>query len=322
MHRASAVLLLLCCALAPCMVGPHAVQATPPSHEHAKPAARHVIHLAITVDDLPGSGPENGDFTHVRIVSDIITTLRAHQAVRPVGFVVGGMLEGRPERQAALDAWVDAGFEVGNHTYSHQSLDELGLEAYLQDIKKNRAVVDPLEERSGQHEQYFRYPYLEEGRTDQERRTLTRFLASQHYLVARVSLDFSDWAWANAYGRCMQRADTQALDLLQQSYLENAMAYLVWSVAAAREVVGRAVPQVLLLHANVATAMNLDALLTAYEKAGVRYVTLEEALSDPIYSASYDRSGGSVFGQASGQLKRPHPPYLVRPLALLDLACR
>src|SRR5262249_15842962 len=99
---------------------------TPPLSPHAAFAHRtnsvakaqspgRGIRLAITVDDLPGGGPESGDFTHPRMVSDIIAALRAHGVQHATGFVVGSMLEGHPERQASIDAWVNAGFEVGNH---------------------------------------------------------------------------------------------------------------------------------------------------------------------------------------------------------------
>lgn len=282
----------------------------------------HPVRLAITVDDLPGGGPEIGGFTHPRIVSDIVATLKAHGVRRATGFVVGVMLENHPERKAALDRWVDAGFEVGNHTYSHSSLAESGLKAYLADIEKNRPLIEELERRTHQSAHYFRYPYLEEGRTEAERRTLGHYLGSHHYTVARVSYDFSDWAWAGPHGRCLEHGDEQAISLLQQSYLANASAYLAWSVAAAHEIVGHSVPQVLLLHANLATASNLDALLTSLEHEGVRYVPLSEALSDPMYTADYASSGGNVFGQASQELHRPHPPWLPRPLELLALACR
>jgi peptidoglycan/xylan/chitin deacetylase (PgdA/CDA1 family) len=315
----ASVTLLLCA-----FILPVASARLPHSHTHterAKSHAHQTIRMALTIDDLPGGGPEVGELTHARILTEIIAQLRAHNVQHATGFVVGSMLEGQPESQAALANWVDAGFEVGNHTYSHRSLDEIGLDAYLQDIEKNRSIVDALDRRPGRHVRYFRYPYLEEGRTETERRTLAHFLAAQHYVPARVSVDFSDWAWAEPYARCMEHEDDQALELLTRSYLENASAFLAWSVAAAHQVLGHSIDHVLLLHANVATARILDALLTAYEKAGVRYVSLTEALSESVYTADYDVSGGNVLGQASHQLKRPHPPWLVRPLALLDLAC-
>jgi peptidoglycan/xylan/chitin deacetylase (PgdA/CDA1 family) len=293
-----------------------------PMGDAAKHHPHHSIRLAISVDDLPGGGPEIGELTHPRILEEIIAVLRAHHVQRPVGFVVGSMLEGHPERQAALDGWVEAGFEVGNHTYSHRSINEIGLEAYLADIERNRPIVDALERRTGQSGRYFRYPYLEEGRTESERKALAHFFAVQRYTVARVSIDFADWAWAGPHGRCLEREDDHAIELLASSYILNASAFLNWSVAASHQVFGRAIPHVLLLHANIATAHNLDALLTTYQSAGVHYVSLAEALSDPAYTASYAWSGSNVFAQASRELKRPHPPWFPRPLELLDLACR
>ncbi|HEX7480566.1 MAG TPA: polysaccharide deacetylase family protein [Polyangiales bacterium] len=280
------------------------------------------IRVAITVDDLPGGGPEVAGYTHVRIVREIIATLQAHHVQHVVGFVVGSMVEGSPERRDAMNAWVQAGFEVGNHTYSHKKLDELGLDGYMQDILANRPIVDALQKQAGQAHAYFRFPYLEEGRNEQERNALRRFLTAQHYTLARVSLGFDDTDWADPYLRCLQTGDTAALETLRQTYLDNALAYLKWSRVAAREVFRRQIPQVLLLHANVPGAKNLDALLTAYEQAGVRFISLEEALAEPAYTARYDLNGGSLFARASLRLARPTPPALVEPEALLELVCR
>jgi len=285
-------------------------------------AQRSTIKMAITVDDLPGAGPELPGYTHVEIVKDFIAVLRAHRVTHATGFVVGSMIAARPERREALDAWVQAGFEVGNHTYSHDTIGQLGLDGYMKDILANRAVVDPLEKRTGQRHSYFRFPYLEEGSTPAERKALSRLLAAQHYTNVRASVTFSDTDWADAYRRCTERGDSAAIDVLQKSYLENAVAELRWAVAASEEVLGRTIPLVLLLHPTLSTAKMLDSLLTAYEKMGVRYVPLEEVLRERAYTAYYDEPGGNLFDQASLHLRRPHPPDLVEPDDLIELICR
>ncbi|MFI5307088.1 MAG: polysaccharide deacetylase family protein [Polyangiales bacterium] len=315
------LLVLSVCALAFGVLPSRRVALAKSSSTSRSRGRKAAFRLAVTVDDLPGGGPEIAEFSHVRIVSDIIATLQAHHVKRPAGFVVGSMLEGHPERQDALDAWVGAGFEVGNHSYSHRSLFDLGLNAFLDDVAKNRAVTDPLEKLSGQSVRYFRYPYLDEGRSETERRALARFLGSNHYTVARVSIDFADWGYADAYGRCLRHQNSHALELLGQSYIANAIASLQWSMAVAHEVLGHSIPYVLLLHANVATEHFLDELLTRYEDMGARYVPLSEALAEPAYTASYSTPGGNVLVEASKELKRPRSPGLPRPLELLDLAC-
>lgn len=51
-----------------------------------------------------------------------------------------------------------------------------------------------------------------------------------------------------------------------------------------RTLAGREVPQVLLLHAGAADADGIDALLTAFEAEGARWVSLRAALADPFYA--------------------------------------
>lgn len=296
---------------------------------HHKAAVRHeradgthpAIQIAVTVDDLPGGGPEVLGYTHVQMVKEIIAVLQAHKVPHPAGFIVGEMLDTDPARSEALDAWVQAGFLVGNHTFSHDRITELGLQGFMADILKNRAVVDPLEKRLGQRQSYFRFPYLEEGATHQEREALWNLLQKQHYTLVRASVTFSDTDWADAYLRCTAQHDTESLDALDRSYVANAIGHLHWSVAASNAVFGHPIPLVLLLHVNMPTAKNLDELLHAYEAAGVQFVPLEDALREPAYATHYDVPGGDLLGQASVHMNRSHPPELLDPLVLIDRVC-
>ncbi|HEX2677022.1 MAG TPA: polysaccharide deacetylase family protein, partial [Polyangiales bacterium] len=303
------------------------LRATSAAHAAQHPSAQikpHAtpIRMAITVDDLPGGGPEPAGYTHARMVQDIVAALQKHHVQYAMGFVVGSMLDGHPDRQAAIDAWLAAGYQVGSHTYAHSALSEVGLRTYFADIRADEPLLRKLERRAHQHERFFRAPYLDEGASDAERRGLARYLSAHHYHLARASLDFGDWAWADAYNRCEERGDTASQALLSETYVKNAVAYLDWSLAASRQVLGRAAPQVLLLHANLATAKNLDAVLTQYQRAGVRFIPLAEALGDNVYNASYDISGSSVFVQASEKLHRSRPAAAVLPSTLLDAMCQ
>lgn len=58
---------------------------------------------------------------------------------------------------------------------------------------------------------------------------------------------------------------------------------LRWSDEAASRVWGRRIPHVLLLHVGAFDAVMIEALLDAYEEAGVEWVALDEALEDPVY---------------------------------------
>jgi peptidoglycan-N-acetylglucosamine deacetylase len=294
----------------------------PARAEESQRAARvpASLKLAITIDDLPRSESLPPGYTSLLLLDELVATLRAHGVAHATGFVIGARVGADTTSRAALAAWTRAGHELGNHSYSHRSLDELGTDLYLSDIARTDPLLRELDR--GAAPRSFRYPYLEEGRTPQQRAVLSRGIAQLGYTVARVSVDFSDWAWGDPYARCMARGDDAALQLLSQSYVQHASASLEWSIQAARQVLRRPLVHVLLLHANVATARTLDALLTEYERLGAQFVPLAEALSDPAYTAEYDGSGGNLLTLASVTTNRPLPPWQVRPLELLELVCR
>jgi len=301
----------------------HVAGAAPGSKPRGpKARARGPIKVAITVDDMPGGGLEVIGYSHVQMVKDMITVLQAHRITAATGFIVGTMIETYPARFEALDAWVQAGFWVGNHSYSHHHIAEVGVPAFMSDVLKNRTLVDALEKRTGQEQSYFRYPYLEEGRTREERRSLAQLLERERYTLTRVSVTFGDTDWVEAYLRCQEQGDNLSLLALDRSYLAHALAYLRWSVEAADDVLGHAIPHILLLHVNVPTAKNFDALLHLYEAQGVQFISVEEALREPAYTAYYDAPQDDLLTQASGALGRPHPPKPVAVDFLLDRICR
>ncbi len=77
--------------------------------------------------------------------------------VPATGFVIAGAIE--KGQWAFLEQFRKAGLEIGNHTYSHRSLNQMKAEAYIADVEKADKVLAPLMKEP----KYFRYPYLAEG---------------------------------------------------------------------------------------------------------------------------------------------------------------
>lgn len=278
------------------------------------------IKLAITLDDLPRSENLPAGYDSLQLIDELVATLKDHHVASVTGFVIGARVGSDVTARAALARWTGAGHELGNHSYSHRSLDELGSDLYLSDVARLTPMLRALD--PGGVAASFRYPFLEEGQSTQQRALVSRGIAQLGYTVARVSVDFSDWAWGDPYARCLARGDHAAVQLLSRSYVQHASASLEWSVQAARQVLRRPLVHVLLLHANVATARTLDALLSEYERLGAQFVPLSEALSDPAYTADYDARGGNLLTMISATNNRPLPPWQARPLELLELVCR
>ncbi len=286
------------------------------------------IDVAITVDDLPRNGPDIPGVTRLSIHERMLATFAKHKTPPVYGFVNAERLEAHPQDRAALTAWRDAGFPLGNHGYSHANLEEVTLSAYLADIDKNEVT---LKEVMGDGAaatrawKVFRYPYLNEGADLASRAVIRAELQKRGYRIAPVTVDFSDWAYIPAFARCMEKGDDKAITALKESYIDEAAWALRWSDGAARELLGRPIEQILLLHVGQFSALMLDELLTVYEKAGVRFVSLDEALADPIY-AHEPRAPKAHSGDLLGQIRTARgtrsPARSPSPAELLEVVCK
>jgi peptidoglycan/xylan/chitin deacetylase (PgdA/CDA1 family) len=300
---------------------PHAPPPPPrPTSEEARP-----IEVAVTFDDLPRHGKDLPGLSRAAIHRKLLDTLRAHHLPPVYGFVNAVHLEEHPDDREALTAWIDAGQPLGNHTYSHINPNKSSLAAYLADIDRNEAALTELSGpgREGAWK-VFRYPYLREGTDAALRDSIRRHLATRGYRVAHVTIDFYDWGWTDPYVRCLTAGDEASLAWLRSSFLEAAEAALRWSADAAKQLVGRPIKHVLMLHASAFEAVMLDELLRLYEAADVRFVSLDEALSDPVYQVDTrvtQPRGDALLEQLTSR-SPAHPPHPARPLAELEQRCR
>lgn len=138
-----------------------------PSRSEAQEAGGKAV--AVTVDDLPGAVPGTGhsqgalkDFQ--KINAAVPQILKAHHALA-IGFVNKWKLQVAGERDARvalLQAWLDAGLTLGNHTYS---LNAIPLAQYEDETIRGEVVTRALMKAAGQEERYFRYPFLMTGPT-------------------------------------------------------------------------------------------------------------------------------------------------------------
>lgn len=245
--------------------------------------------LAITFDDLPwvmlrNAPPADLAPNHARLLAEL---KQAH--VPLIGFVNEGLLYQdntlRPERMQMLRDWLDAGFELGNHTRWHSDLHAVGVDAYEADILAGEQLLRPLLAARGSRPRWFRHPYLRTGRTLQDKRAVQDFLSAHGYRIAPVTINSSEWIFAAAYRKLLDRgAGAPELARLREAYLGYMQAKLRYYEERSIELLGYDVPQILLIHANELNASAFGDLVEMIRKQGYRFVSLDEAMQDPAYS--------------------------------------
>jgi peptidoglycan/xylan/chitin deacetylase (PgdA/CDA1 family) len=180
--------------------------------------------------------------------------------------------------------WLDYGFELGNHTYSHSSLNKVGLKAWEDDVIQGENVIRLLLAEGHMKLRYFRHPFLDTGRDLQTRRQAEAFLVERGYRIAPVTLDAWDWMYAPVYDDAKQRGDTKLQDDLIKTYLSYSDSVFAYSEQLSKQTLGYEPKQILLLHGNQLEADHIGELLDVMRKRGYRFISLEDALGDQAYS--------------------------------------
>ncbi|NIR44876.1 MAG: polysaccharide deacetylase family protein [Gemmatimonadetes bacterium] len=242
----------------------------------ARPDGEERPRIAVTLDDLPWVGPTPAEGL-VGATERLLAPLTERGAAA-TGFVVcKGM--SRHEGAEALDVWKRRGMVLGNHTARHRDLNRAPLQTWLADVRSCDAEL----RRAGFEPRHFRYPMLHHGPTPERRDAVLAVLAELGYEVAHVTVDNSEYLLRRPFEAALARGDQAEMQRLSELLLRHVVAAVRHARQVARRKLGRDVDHILLLHANALVAHNLEALLDALESEGFEFISLDEALSDPVY---------------------------------------
>ena len=274
-----------------------------------KPAHREI---AITIDDLPAAGGNSMTGTEIiEMTSKLLGTLR-DQKVPAVGFVNERKLYKFGEvddRIKALSMWPEYGFELGNHTFSHASLNRVGLNAWEEEIVRGETVTRMLLSQHNMQLRYFRHPYLDTGRDLETRRLAEAFLVERGYRIAPITMDAWDWMYAGVYEDARRRGDTALEQKLLDSYHDYTNQVFDYYEKFSKDLIGYEPKQILLLHGNWLEADHIGELLDLLRKRGYQFITLQDALGDSAYSLPDEYVGEEGTSWIDHwAITRGHPP--------------
>lgn len=266
--------------------------------------------VAVTFDDLPMLMLRDEPGAAFDATGRLSKALKACR-IPATGFVVGEKFQDKPRvRERLLRAWRDAGVELGNHTYSHGSLNTVSPADYVADIARDDALLRRLEPFAAKPVLWFRHPFLETGPTAEARDTVLRWLSEHGYRVAPVTLENDDDLFAAPYEDDLQRGDRRAAAVLRSAYLAFTQVRIAWYRQAAETLLGRRPALVFLMHATRLNADAMPELCRLLHDDGLQPVTLAEALTDPAYQlpeGEPDRNGDDWLNRWAEALGRDLP---------------
>lgn len=235
--------------------------------------------IAISFDDIPRKA--GGFFTTDERAIKLIAAL-ADGGVEQAGFfVTTGNLDkdfgkGGEDR---IRAYVAAGHVIGNHSKTHPWLSKTSVNDYIAEID---AAEKWLRDKPG-YRPWFRFPYLDEGRGDLEKRDAIRRALSQRGLInAYVTIDNYDWHLDSLASQAVKKGKAIDMDALRDLYVETMVETANFYDQIAVKVSSRSPAHVLLLHETDIAALFIDDLAKGLVADGWTIITMDEAYTDPI----------------------------------------
>lgn len=245
--------------------------------------------IAVTIDDLPlqRMSPYTKELNETA-TKKLVENLSS-QKVPVIGFVNEGKLftSDQPveSKIALLKQWLDAGFELGNHSFSHKSANEIRVDEYTKDILRGEPITKKILAEHGMSMRYFRHPFLHTGLSLTKRDSINNFLSEHNYIIAPITFDNSEWIYGAAYDKAIKEKNEQMMNKIGKDYLSYMKLKLEYWESQSIALFGRNISQTLLIHANALNAEYFDDLCNVIREKEYSFVTLEEALKDEAYKS-------------------------------------
>ena len=243
--------------------------------------------VALTIDDAPsvrdgGAPGDPGRMTRVR------EALVAAGVEHCVAFVIGASSKGHED---VLRAWLDAGFELGNHTNEHRRCSAEPAARFLDDVRRCDDLLDRVGAFGNGRPRYFRFPFLDRGRFE-ERELLREELAAMGYTVVHGSIDWFDYHYDARLAAAAREGAPPGE--IEQRYVEVAVGATTYELDRSRRGLRRDAAHIAYCHFGEATARGLPRILAALGSAGLQFVSVADAMGDPMFTAfdqACDRNG-------------------------------
>jgi peptidoglycan-N-acetylglucosamine deacetylase len=273
--------------------------------------------IAFTWDDLPAHSALPPGETRVEIGRKLIAAMKEAHLPPVYGFLNGILTEEEPLSTPMLKDWREAGLQLGNHTWSHMNLNQHSLAEWEADTLRNEALLKSYMGSDDWH--WLRYPNLAEGDTLEKREGARKFLAEHGYKIAGVTMSFGDYLYNGPYARCVAKNDAASVAQLEASYLAAADATIDYTRSMSKELYGRDIPYVLLMHVGALDARMLPRLLKLYRDNGFSFISLQEAEKDPFYKNDLDLSLPPIPDTLEEAMRARNLTLPPRPAPTVDL---
>ncbi len=230
--------------------------------------------IALTFDDAP---PAAGAlYTGEERTERIIEALAKNNVSEAAFFVLTGGINDKTSKR--LMRYTEAGHILANHSNRHLWIHQAGTSAYIQDI----AIADSILKKLPGYTKWYRYPYLDEGRTAGARDSIRAALDSLQLSNGYVTVDNYDWYLNSLLTAALSEKRNIRMEELRTVYIDHIYNSILFYDGIAMKHLGRSPKHVLLLHENDVAALFLGDLIVYLKSKGWKIISPRIAYQDDI----------------------------------------
>jgi peptidoglycan-N-acetylglucosamine deacetylase len=234
--------------------------------------------VAITIDDLPALSHGLIDFQNQEAYFGRILETLSKYNISVTGFAVGHLIT--RQNSNLIRNFLKSGHSIGNHTFSHTDLNKMSAKDFILDIEKNQKLLQAYQPEI----KYFRYPMLHRGNTVKKHDSVYNYLKNNGYTIVPVTIDTDEADYNIAFVKSFFGNTKSNADSIGNAYINHMIAKSLEYEKRGYEIAGRGINHILLIHMNFINSFYLDYLVSWYKNNGWEIVSLEAALTDPIYN--------------------------------------
>ena len=238
--------------------------------------------VSITIDDVPNSRLYANEGFRSRLLNQI------DSMKLPVAIFINEVrifdVDEADKSLNLFDEWIGSpNVVIGNHGYQHRMYSTEGIDSFKIDVLQGEAITKPLARRYNKGENYYRFPYNDLGKDATEHRQAVDYLNSRGYIVTPYTVHSDDWLVTELYEYYKTHDRIKDAQRIGEAFVAFTIKNFEYIENITDKKLGRNVSQIYLMHDNLLNADYMGELLAALKKRGYSFITLDEAMKDPVY---------------------------------------
>ena len=249
--------------------------------------------VAITIDDVPNTRKFHQD-NFQSVLLNKLDTLNIPVAI----FINEGHLyqtDSVTRNFVLLNDWIKRTYVTpGNHTFAHSNYSKVGIDSFKIDITKGERNIKEMAHFYNKPITQFRFPFNSLGNDSVQHYKIEQFLSKSNYDITPFTIESADWMFNSTYKHYLDEGKDKEAKEVAHSYIALTLDLFDYFDSLSLVHHKRNINHIYLCHDNEINADYLDLLVTELRKRKYSFISLNDALRDPIYESKihYFNAGG------------------------------